>query len=319
MKYIKKFNQHSLYEAYIVGTEFVKPNLSLCIEEGEVHYTQYIPTPKFLDILYSDSNGNLSYTSTVLSASDGKTPIAICIAGTEFFGENEKARWMSLKYMNYETPDTGSLLTQNMYWGNFGTDITTIDNIIITYLNGPESGYMNVDYYNNSSQSDKLPNIFNENNEWNLSVLGTINQYAMTDIDGKNKTTNIFEYAHRQQNWQTDEYIDNNTNNSSAPAACCCWRYHTLGTQQGDWYLGAAGEMCMILAKKIDINTKLALISAVYPNDCISSLADDKYWTCTEYGGQHVYSINTDTAWLGISYYSKSTYGNFNTIALLQY
>ena len=27
MKYIKKFNQHSLYEAYIVGVEFIKPNL----------------------------------------------------------------------------------------------------------------------------------------------------------------------------------------------------------------------------------------------------------------------------------------------------
>lgn len=37
------------------------------------------------------------------------------------------------------------------------------------------------------------------------------------------------------------------------PAACCCWRYHTLGTNQGDWYLPALGELgyCFVTLKKI--------------------------------------------------------------------
>lgn len=44
MKYIKKFNQHSLYEAFIVGAEFIKPNLSLCVKENEVHYNKWYET-----------------------------------------------------------------------------------------------------------------------------------------------------------------------------------------------------------------------------------------------------------------------------------
>jgi hypothetical protein len=44
----------------------------------------------------------------VLPVSDEKTPIALCITPPEFFGNKEKARWMSLKYMSYATPDTGS-------------------------------------------------------------------------------------------------------------------------------------------------------------------------------------------------------------------
>lgn len=56
MKYIKKFNQHSLYEAYIVGAEFIKPNLSLCVQEDEVHYNRYIPIHQVDFIESSGSN-----------------------------------------------------------------------------------------------------------------------------------------------------------------------------------------------------------------------------------------------------------------------
>jgi hypothetical protein len=37
----------------------------------------------------------------------------------------------------------------------------------------------------------------------------------------------------------------------------------------GDWYLGAAGEMGMILVNKTNINNKLSEINEVYPNNCI--------------------------------------------------
>lgn len=48
--------------------------------------------------------------------------------------------------------------------------------------------------------------------------------------------------------------IENNGNAGYSPAACCCWRYHTEGTNQGDWYLPAEGELGYVLArvKKID-------------------------------------------------------------------
>ena len=44
-KYIKLFGEHSQYETFIGGegdTEFIKPNVSHCIEENEVHYNPII-------------------------------------------------------------------------------------------------------------------------------------------------------------------------------------------------------------------------------------------------------------------------------------
>ena len=198
MKYLRNLPNHNAYEAFINGQNYAEIQLekndiiSYCKIEQHIHYNPYIPSstppPTFLDILYSDANGNLSFTSEVLPISEGKTPIALCIAGTNFFGYNEPARWMSLKYMNYTTPETGSSSTQNMYWGNGDTNVTTINDISKTYFNGVDNGYILVDYSDNTSQTNILPDVLTADNKWNISNLGTINQYAMTDIDGKNKT-----------------------------------------------------------------------------------------------------------------------------------
>jgi len=55
MKYLKKFNQHSLYENYALSSDFVKPNVSLCLQEDEVHYSQYVP---IYQIEYIESSGS---------------------------------------------------------------------------------------------------------------------------------------------------------------------------------------------------------------------------------------------------------------------
>jgi len=274
---------------------------TLLVSSKQIYYN-------LLDILYSDNNGNLSVSSNVLAASEGKTPIGLCVAGTGFFGVNEPARWMSLKYMDCTNPETGSTTNQTMYWGNYGTDIPTIDNITTTYNGGTSYGYMNVDYYNNSSQTNKIPNPITANNEWNLSELGTVNAYAATDIDGKSKTDKILATATAQSNWKTADSITDNSGANYAPAACCCARYHTLGTQAGDWYLGACGEMCMILAKKTDINAKLAAINTIYPNYCVSSLVSSHLWSSTEYSGNNAYYVYTGNG--RVSYGSKNYSSN---------
>lgn len=42
MKYIKKFEEHSQYDTFTHTNEFIKPNVSLCVQENEVHYNPYI-------------------------------------------------------------------------------------------------------------------------------------------------------------------------------------------------------------------------------------------------------------------------------------
>lgn len=297
MKYLRNLNNHNDYTTFIAGTNFAKIQatkdavVSYCRAEDHVHYNPYVPTAQLLDILYSDANGNLSFTSKVLPASEGKTPIGLCIATAGFFGENEPARWMSLKYMSCTAPETGSLISDYGYcWGNLDVDISTIDNINITYNGGSESGYLTADWIKETSY--KIPTLFTKNNEWNISVLGTVNAYAVTDIDGKNKTNKILATATTQTTWQTDTEIEDADGEGYAPAACCCARYHTSGTQAGDWYLGACGEMSIIVVQKQEINNKLAQIATQYPNDCISSLDENNYWTSTEINNESVYRIS---------------------------
>ena len=320
MKYLKKFENHTGYEAYLVGSEFPetqgKPTVQFCKLENEVHYNKYIPSYNLLDILYTNANGKKKVDSTVLDPSLGYTPIGLCIAATGFFGENEPARFMSLKYMNYITPETGSLTAQGMYLGNYGTDLNMIPNIQTTHNGGTYVGYFTVDYYDSSSQTNKIPSIFNENNEWNTSVLGAVNQYATTDIQGKEKTDLILASATSQSTWMTDTSITNESGAGYAPAACCCARYHTIGTEAGDWYLGASGEMCMIIVQKTAINAKLAQIAAVYSTDSIRSLANVYYWSSTEYTSNYAFAVNT---YFGNVYYGWKDDDSSYVVAMLAY
>ena len=319
MKYIKRFQEHSLYEAYIVGDVFPetegKPVVSYCKLQNEVHFNRYVPTYNLLDILYANAAGEKKVDSNVLDPSLGYTPIGICVAKTGFFGENEPARFMSLKYMNYTTPETGSLTSQGMYWGNFGTDLNMIPNIQVTHNGGANYGYFTVDYYDSLSQINKIPSVFDTNNEWNTSILGEVNQYATTDIDGRNKTDLMLASATSQSTWKTDTTITNESGAGYAPAACCCDRYHTVGTNAGDWYLGASGEMCMIIVQKTAINSKLAQIAAVYSTDCMSSLAANYYWSSTEYNSNNAYIVY---AYFGnVINYVKNF--NYIVVAMLAY
>ena len=41
-KFIKKFENHSSYSAFTRTEKFIKPNVSLCVQENEVHYNPYV-------------------------------------------------------------------------------------------------------------------------------------------------------------------------------------------------------------------------------------------------------------------------------------
>lgn len=288
----------------------IRFNLGLSLPSPQV-----TPTYSLLDILYSDSSGNLSVDSQVLPTSEGKTPIALCIAGTNFFGDNEPARWMSLKYMSYDTPDTGTLTASSgsMMWGNNGLDISTIDDITTTYNGGSNDGYLTASWSNKTS--NKIPSLYDSNDEWNLSELGTKNIYAVTDVDGKNKTEKILTITTAQATWQTDTTITNSQGQRYSPAACCCWRYNTLGTQQGDWYLPACGEMSMIVVNKTDINTKLTAINAEYSNDCTNRLENANFLTSTEINSGTIFRVLADDGRIGV----RGKYDNSTVIAVMQY
>ena len=90
-------------------------------------------TPAIADILYSTSDGKLTLDSQTNSVDN--TPIAICVIpevtenfknGDDSAGAVKTARFVSLNYMNCDTPTTGNKDTQTMYFGNYDTTIGNV-------------------------------------------------------------------------------------------------------------------------------------------------------------------------------------------------
>ena len=91
------------------------------------------PKPVIGSILYSTNDNKL----TLDAQTNGKdnTAIAICVIpevlenfenGDESDGAVKTARFVSLNYMNCDTPKTGSKKAQSMYFGNYGTTIGNV-------------------------------------------------------------------------------------------------------------------------------------------------------------------------------------------------
>lgn len=105
------------------------------------------------------------------------------------------------------------------------------------YLN---DGSRNPDYYTTNSPSS----IYN----------------ALSDFNGKSNTEFLCSKVTAQPNWKTDSIIEDSNDEGYHPADCCCWRFHTIGTNQGDWYLPACGELGYIAPRYDMINDIISTI-----------------------------------------------------------
>ena len=111
-----------------------------CVRLGSVNMTPVKldassskKTPAVADVLYSTADGRLTLDAQTDNVDN--TPIAICVIpevmenfknGDDLAGAVKTARFVSLNYMNYNTPTTGSDNFQNMYFGNYGTTIGNV-------------------------------------------------------------------------------------------------------------------------------------------------------------------------------------------------
>ena len=215
------------------GTSDVPNNWTIADYEENNQSSQSIPGQYNLwDILYTDGNGNLSVSHDILDVSLGKTPIAICIAKTGFFGVNEKARWASLKWLNRNpAPNNGQTLGYTLCFGP-NCNISEINDIVLTHINSSGDslceGKFDWSQPPTGSTYQLLPNIDDTNGDWNLSELGTINNYALTDINGKAKTA-IYQSYVTVSNWQNTGVSDN-TNSGNWPAVMAAYHYAPNGT-----------------------------------------------------------------------------------------
>ena len=90
-------------------------------------------TPAVADVLYSTADGKLTLDAQTDNVDN--TPIAICVIpevtenfknGDDSAGAVKTARFVSLNYMNCDTPTTGNKDAQGIIFGNYGTTIGNV-------------------------------------------------------------------------------------------------------------------------------------------------------------------------------------------------
>ena len=238
---------------------------------------------------------------------------------------------VSLKEMNYTTPDIGSTNYQNIYWGQYNVDISNMTNYnkvcyvgsngtvnktvqgVTKYAYLPSDKFNTVqnpydkDTYFRYNNNEYIPSPYNEDDTRNHAYYQTSSpsssNNAMSDFDGVGNTKILTDLATAQTDWKTADTITNNSSSGYSPSACCCWRYHTEGTKQGDWYLPSCGELGYIMPKFNKINQAISTLITAYGSSVGARVNDvDYYWSSSEYSNNRARIVST--------YYGNVNYGN---------
>lgn len=220
---------------------------------------------------------------------------------------------MSLNHMNCSSPTTGGS-AQYMYWGVYGTDIDTLENLdkvpyvgsngsvgdtVIgvtgnAYLPSDHANFTAVTnpydpgtkyYYNVSDKYIPSPYMNDGTFNPNYSMTGSPSSAAncLADFDGKGNTQKIIEVRGSKD---YSSWTPSTTTQADYPAASCCDMYFTQGTNQGDWYLPSAGELGYAVVRQQAINDKInELVSAGITS--ANPVQLDAYWSSSEYSSYY--------------------------------
>ena len=124
------------------------------------------------------------------------------------------------------------------------------------------------------------------------------------EMDGRVNTATILAIDNTSDtSWQTAATITNTEYTETIhPAAQCCWRYHTVGTNQGDWYLPAGGELGYVASRLKAINNSIdKLVSSGV--EALVLPVRGFWWSSTEYSSSSYVVL--------LYFYSNYAYLNF--------
>ena len=303
------------------------------------------------DVLYTNgaalnfTDGSLETAQFLKRA--GHTPIGVVVVpGTHNVYGDGSCGVISLKYMSYTDPENGSYRGLNgsgngvyLYWGQYSADLGITNHTTVARGNtedGSATGsptyysYLPSDkfnavqclhdtdaYYYSSDTSSRPPapspykTDGSRNPGYSQTSSPSSSSNVLSDFDGIGNSRILRVNATAQSSWQTASTITNNSGNGYSPAACCCWRYHTEGTQQGDWYLPAGGELGYIMPSFNKVNEVINNIQDTYEFAAGAALNDSYgYWSSSEHdsdyacgvypfeGGVNVSSLKSNTRYV---------------------
>lgn len=221
------------------------------------------------DIVLCDAEGQfISIPSNTLSNYDPTeyTPIGIVVipASHNVYGTGE-AGIMALMNGSNTAPDTGAIDSVAVKWGPATSISALTQRLYVNVVGGSGSVNESVgvnenaqfpkdaegevanpqdpDTYYTSSGLNYAPSPFNSEGGRNPLYYSTSasSMNGLSEFSGKENTATILSKISTDA-WKTAVTIANQSN-TFYPAAMVCWRFHTLGTNQGDWYLPSCGEI----------------------------------------------------------------------------
>lgn len=148
---------------------------------------------------------------------------------------------------------------------------------------------------------------------------------SLSDFNGKENTEIWLSYATGQPNWKTDSYIKlgNDVGDSDYvydarnffPGPCLTWKYSTVGTSQGDWYVPAMGELGYLFARYTEISHALDVIFNIYPNTSCSvpifNINNNLDYPYSLYSSTLAYNYSNSLSVCGLDGFGyNSTYNN---------
>ena len=289
---LKLFQTEADYE--LAKPDFVYPTVSYIKDVDEVKYMGWYDIPMNV-IFYDNTNAKLVRvpSNEIKNVGDDYEPIGLEVipASHNVYGDGS-CGVISLVSMSCDTPDVGFIDGDSnwyMAWGPNNNSISykTYDTINTIYGKSASIfGFLPTDYQ--MSESDEhisndgytkyhvvdvanyspSPSPYNADGSRNEAYYTTAYSTGncLSDFDGFNNTKTLIENATAQSDWRTADTIIYTADSAGYyPAACCCWRFHTPGTEQGQWYLPAAGELGYVLNRFGTLRNICDILYEKYP------------------------------------------------------
>lgn len=266
-------------------------------------------------VLYDQTNDHLVIVSSddIAKCATGYTPVGVVVVpgNHDVYGDGS-CGVMSLKKMACKNKE-GGVLVNNMKWGDYD-----IDPSILPYMSavpiGNTSNGIPIDAsaygYLPSLQVSDYPCLHDTNVYYSVSELkqspspyltdGSRNpgyyqittplsdKNCLADFDGRNNTNKIITARGNRDytSWSPTAY-----NESDYPAASCCDMFYTDGTQQGDWYLPACGELGYMIPVFNNISESITSILNTYGASVGGVLDKTRYWSSSKSHSRYARSI----------------------------
>ena len=259
-------------------------------------------------------------------------PIGIVVVpGTHNVYGDGSCGVMSLMEMNCDTPSAGSTSGSPIYWGVRSTNISGLrdldqvptgntsngiptDQDSWAYLpsdkfSGTQCAHDTDAYYNSSPYipSPYLTDGSRNPGYYQISSPSSSSN-ALADFDGIGNTEKIITQRGTKDynSWKPGRIIE-----ADYPAASCCDMFHTEGTQQGDWYLPACGELGYIMPPFNKINEAIDKVRTAYGLSVGVRLELDTtrgYCSSTEHSSNRIYRV---LAFTGYVVDNNKYFGNY--------